>query len=88
MLVASTSLHALPACRPPTALRPCPCSRLIGEQVYLALAIFLSVMCVLVVWLHYQFGATFFTFHLCWVTVLYCLIGTIFLLVAAVGNDG
>ena len=64
------------------------CSRQLASYIYLALAIFLSLLCVLAVWIHFQWGASFFTFLLCLVTVLSCIFGTIFLVVAVVGNDG
>lgn len=64
------------------------CSRQIGQYAYLALALFLAVMLILSVALHYQFGATFFTILLSLVTVLYCIIGLVFLVVAVVGHDG
>ena len=77
----------LPALTPPRLAFPA-CSRQIASYVYLASAVFLSLLCVLAVWLHFQWGASFSTFLLCLVTVLYCILGTIFLVVAVVGNDG
>ena len=64
------------------------CSRQIALYIYLALGLFLSLLCVMAVWIHFQWGASFFTFLLCLLTVLSCIFGTIFLAVAAVGNDG
>ena len=58
-----------------------------GEYVYFAVVIFIAVMLILVVAINYQFGASFFVFLLLVAMLIYCIISTVFLLLAVVGHD-
>ena len=63
------------------------CRRMKGEYVYFAMVIFIAVMLILVVVINYQFGASFFVFLLLVAMLIYCIISTVFLLLAVVGHD-
>ena len=55
-----------------------------GEYVYFAVVAFIAVMLILVLLLNWQWGAPFFVFLLLVAMLIYCIIGTVFLLLAVV----
>lgn len=67
--------------------RACARSRIIGEMCYLALAMAAVVALALAVLTNCDFAASFFALVLLVETVLYCLLGLVFFLIASIGND-
>ena len=61
--------------------------RMTGEYVYFAIVMFIALMIILIVWVNYQWGASFFTFLMIILMLIYCIIGTVLLLLAVVGHD-
>jgi len=64
-----------------------PCSRVIGEMCYLALAMVAVTGLALAVLTNCDFAASYFTLKLLLLTVFYCLLGLLFFAVAIIGND-
>lgn len=58
-----------------------------GEYVYFSIVVFIALMIIVVVWVNYQWGANFFTFIMLIAMLIYCIIGTVLLLLAVVGHD-
>ena len=69
--------------------KPCGmlCRRMTGEYVYFSTVVFIALMIIVVVWVNYQWGASFFTFLMLIAMLIYCIIGTVLLLLAVVGHD-
>ena len=67
--------------------RACARSRIIGEMCYLALAMAAVAALALAVLTNCDFATSFFSLVLLVETVLYCLLGLVFFLIASIGND-
>ncbi|KAL3153203.1 hypothetical protein ABBQ38_011953 [Trebouxia sp. C0009 RCD-2024] len=58
-----------------------------GEYVYFSILMFLALLTILIVWINFQWGASFFTFLIIIAMLIYSIIGTVLLLLAVVGHD-
>ncbi|KAL3142107.1 hypothetical protein ABBQ32_004725 [Trebouxia sp. C0010 RCD-2024] len=61
--------------------------RMTGEYVYFSVVMFVALLTILIVWINFQWGASFFTFLVIIAMLIYSIIGTVLLLLAVVGHD-